>query len=58
LGAKAVGEPPFMYGIGIYFALLNAIKEFNPGLNIRYSAPLTNEKILMMLYDRNNIKLQ
>jgi xanthine dehydrogenase large subunit len=24
------GEPPFMYGIGAYFAIQNAIKAFNP----------------------------
>lgn len=49
LGAKAIGEPPFMYGIGIYFAILNAIREYNHNLKIAYSAPMTNEKILLMV---------
>jgi len=49
-GSKAVGEPPFMYGIGVYFALLNAMREFNPKVNISYDAPLTPEKVLMALY--------
>ncbi len=30
LNSKAVGEPPFMYGIGAYFALLDAMKAFRP----------------------------
>ncbi len=49
-GAKATGEPPFMYGIGVYFALLNAAKAFRKDAKITYSAPFTNEKLLMMLY--------
>ncbi len=49
-GAKATGEPPFMYGIGVYFALLNAAKAFRTDAKITYSAPFTNEKLLIMLY--------
>lgn len=49
-GSKAVGEPPFMYGIGGYFALLNAMRAFNPEVNIGFDAPLTPEKVLMALY--------
>ena len=30
LGAQAVGEPPLMYGIGVFFAILNAMKAFGP----------------------------
>ena len=48
--SKAVGEPPLMYGIGAYFALRNAVKAFNPGSNIAFSAPMTPEKVLMGLY--------
>jgi xanthine dehydrogenase large subunit len=48
--SKAVGEPPLMYGIGAYFALRNAIKAFNPGANISFSAPMTPEKTLLALY--------
>ena len=48
--SKAVGEPPFMYGIGAYFALRNAIKAFNPTTDIPFDAPLTPEKVLLALY--------
>lgn len=48
--SKAIGEPPFMYGIGVYFALLNAMKEFRPGKTFDFTAPLTNERILLSLY--------
>jgi xanthine dehydrogenase large subunit len=49
--SKAIGEPPFMYGIGAFFALQNAIKVFNPGYKIEFNAPLTPEKVLMRLYN-------
>lgn len=52
-GAKATGEPPFMYGIGVYFALLNAANAFRDNLKIAYSAPFTNEKLLLMLYSKS-----
>jgi xanthine dehydrogenase large subunit len=52
--SKAIGEPPFMYGIGAFFALQNAIRAFNPTWTPDYDAPLTPEKVLMRLYDRNN----
>jgi xanthine dehydrogenase large subunit len=48
--SKAIGEPPFMYGIGAYFAIQNAIKAFNPNYKIDFDAPLTPEKVLMRLY--------
>jgi len=47
--SKAVGEPPFMYGIGTYFAILEAIKACNGEIPPVYSAPLTNEKLLLLL---------
>jgi xanthine dehydrogenase large subunit len=50
MGSKAVGEPPFMYGIGTYFALQNAIKSFNPEMDLSFDAPLTPEKVLIALY--------
>ncbi len=46
LNSKAIGEPPFMYGIGAYFALLAALRALRPGRPLPFSAPLTNEKIL------------
>ncbi|RMD49459.1 MAG: xanthine dehydrogenase, partial [Ignavibacteria bacterium] len=49
--SKAIGEPPFMYGIGAYFAILNAMKEFSP-IEPLFSAPLTHEKVLMNLYKK------
>jgi xanthine dehydrogenase large subunit len=52
LGSKAIGEPPFMYGIGIYFAVLNAMLSFNPEMPVKYTAPLTNEKILLGLHNK------
>jgi xanthine dehydrogenase large subunit len=52
LKSKAIGEPPFMYGIGAYFALHNAIRSFNPSWKPDYQAPLTPERVLMSLYDK------
>jgi xanthine dehydrogenase large subunit len=48
--SKAVGEPPFMYGIGTYFALRNAIRAFNPSSPVAFDAPMTPEKVLLGLY--------
>ena len=50
LGSKAVGEPPLMYGIGAYFAILQAMRAFNPGLGLELAAPLTPQRCLMSLY--------
>jgi xanthine dehydrogenase large subunit len=50
LRSKAVGEPPFMYGIGAYFAILNAMRAFRPDLELFFDAPMTSEKILMALH--------
>jgi xanthine dehydrogenase large subunit len=58
LGSKAVGEPPLMYGIGAYFSIRNAIKAFNPGAEIPFSAPITPEKALMSLYSSNGLANQ
>ena len=52
LRSKAIGEPPFMYGIGAYFALVDAIKAFNSNYKIDFDAPLTPEKVLMRLYQK------
>jgi len=49
--SKAVGEPPFMYGIGAFFALCKAVKSFTPDFKTDYDAPLTPEKVLMRLYN-------
>ena len=50
LRAKAVGEPPLMYGIGAYFALRDAVRAFQPRTALPFSAPMTPEKVLMSLY--------
>ncbi|MCL7421887.1 MAG: molybdopterin-dependent oxidoreductase [Methylobacter sp.] len=49
--SKAVGEPPLMYGIGGYFALVKAIRAFNPDWQPGFSAPMTPEKVLLALYE-------
>lgn len=51
LKSKAVGEPPLMYGLGIYFAIQNAIRAFNPSFQ-SFDAPITPEKVLMGLYEK------
>ena len=52
LKSKAVGEPPFIYGIGAYFATQQAVKSFNPDGNLKFELPFTNEKILLSLYNQ------
>jgi xanthine dehydrogenase large subunit len=49
-GAKAVGEPPLMYGIGVWFALREAIRAFRPGAQVPFRAPMTPERVLMALH--------
>jgi len=55
MGTKAIGEPPLMYGIGGYFAIMNAVKAFRPGVSFKISAPYTMEKVLMNLYSNANV---
>ena len=50
LKSKAIGEPPLMYGIGAYFAILNAMEAYRPNKDFIISAPITPEKVLMGLY--------
>jgi xanthine dehydrogenase large subunit len=47
--SKAVGEPPLMYGIGAFFAIREAVRDFC-GRAPEFNAPLTPEKVLMALY--------
>jgi len=49
--SKAVGEPPFMYGIGVWFALRNAISAFNPAAGLPFTTPMTPERVLLALYN-------
>ncbi len=53
LHSKAIGEPPLMYGIGTYFALLDAMRAFRPDLPAFFQAPMTPERVLMALYGRD-----
>lgn len=55
--SKAVGEPPFMYGMGTFFALREAMKAFIPDKTYPLSAPMTPEKVLMSLYGDEVVKL-
>jgi xanthine dehydrogenase large subunit len=48
-GSKAIGEPPLMYGIGAWFAILEAMRAFNPAVCPGYIAPMTPERVLMAL---------
>ncbi|MFK8013769.1 MAG: xanthine dehydrogenase molybdopterin binding subunit [Marinicellaceae bacterium] len=52
--SKAVGEPPLMYGIGVYFALANAIKAYNPDYQMKFHSPMTPEKVLMGLNESSS----
>ena len=54
LKSKAVGEPPLMYGIGAYFAIQNAVKQFNANYKLHHHAPFTPEDVLMSLYTTEN----
>ncbi len=49
-GSKAVGEPPLMYGIGLFFAIREAMKAFRPDGEIPFHAPMTPERVLLGLY--------
>ncbi len=48
--SKAVGEPPLMYGIGVFFALRDAMQAFRRDPSYSFSAPLTPEKVLMEIH--------
>jgi xanthine dehydrogenase large subunit len=50
-GSKAIGEPPFVYGIGAWFALREAMRAFRPDRSAPMVAPLTPERVLTALYD-------
>jgi len=50
--SKAIGEPPLMYGIGAYFAILNAMEAFRPNEDFEIAAPITPERVLLSLYSK------
>jgi xanthine dehydrogenase large subunit len=49
--AKAVGEPPLLYAIGAYSALMDALHAARPARVLPLDAPLTPERLLLALYD-------
>ncbi len=54
LQSKAIGEPPFMYGIAAYFAILDAIREVTAYTPTNLIAPLTHERVLTALTESEN----
>jgi xanthine dehydrogenase large subunit len=44
--SKAIGEPPLVYGLAGYFAVLDAIRAARPEAAGLYDLPLTPEKVL------------
>ncbi|MEM8934547.1 MAG: molybdopterin cofactor-binding domain-containing protein, partial [Acidobacteriota bacterium] len=48
--AKAVGEPPLMYGLGVVFAIRRALRAFRPDRQLPFVAPMTPEQIAMQLH--------
>lgn len=55
MGSKAVGEPPFIYGLGAFFALLDALRTAGARLpEGEYVSPLTPERVLMLLLGSEN----
>jgi xanthine dehydrogenase large subunit len=56
LNSKAIGEPPFMYGIGVFQALRAAMRAFrSERMGGTIAAPLTPERVLMTLYGEETI---
>ncbi len=47
--SKGVGEPPLMYGIAGYFAVMAALKAARPGKSAFFDLPMTPEKALLFL---------
>jgi len=55
LGSKAVGEPPLIYGLGVYFAIISAITNL-AGANLKFVSPLTNERIFTCFHNKRKNK--
>ncbi|RMG36112.1 MAG: xanthine dehydrogenase [Methanobacteriota archaeon] len=51
LKSKAIGEPPLMYGIGVYFALLNALQNFRQVKLTRLTSPMTPERLFLYAWN-------
>ena len=48
--AKAIGEPPFLLGLGAYFAVTDAIRSHTGEASINYQLPISPERVLLALY--------
>ncbi|HUX19836.1 MAG TPA: molybdopterin cofactor-binding domain-containing protein, partial [Spirochaetia bacterium] len=55
LNSKAIGEPPFMYAIAGYFAVLHALRAARPDKGGFYDSPMTPEKALTFLTGLNDV---
>ncbi|MEI6875179.1 MAG: molybdopterin cofactor-binding domain-containing protein, partial [Spirochaetota bacterium] len=52
LNSKAVGEPPLIYGLAGYFALLDALRAATGNRSLPYDLPLVPEKALGILENK------
>ncbi|HPP87437.1 MAG TPA: molybdopterin-dependent oxidoreductase [bacterium] len=48
--SKAIGEPPFIHGLGAYFAILDVLRKIRKDKPLP-SLPLTPEKVFMYIYE-------
>ncbi len=51
--SKAIGEPPFILGLGAWFAVRDALRAWSPQLALPFDLPLTAERVLMALEGLN-----
>jgi xanthine dehydrogenase large subunit len=47
LNSKAVGEPPFIHGLSVFFAIRNALTSVARGKTVNLDIPATHEKVVM-----------
>ncbi|MHC1780605.1 MAG: xanthine dehydrogenase molybdopterin binding subunit [Bacteroidales bacterium] len=49
LGSRAIGEPPFIYGLSVWLAIKDALKSYRGG-GFRFDIPATKERIVKCAY--------
>lgn len=49
LGSRAIGEPPFIYGLSVWLAIKDALKSYSGG-GFRFDLPATKERIVKCAY--------
>ena len=49
LGSRAIGEPPFIYGLSVWLAIREAVKNYRGGA-FRFDLPATKERIVKSAY--------